>query len=132
MKSVMEKLLGSRIGFDKVIPGFIVPQGQVVVYFSDDGKSDFKCQFRRLTEGVNPSNVKCGGMTSQGCRLWLPDGALFHPVSYHGDVDGWAKTIELAAKQWGFLLARIDGTSISISDGRLFPLADCKVEFDEK
>lgn len=130
MTSQMEKILGSRIGIEKVIPGTVARKGRGVVYFSDDGKTDVRVQFDRLTEGVNPRHATRGGMTSQGCRLWLPDGTLFHPVSYHGDVAGWRKDIEYGAKRLNLKLARVEGDRFVVSDGRSFSLADCRVEFD--
>ncbi|MCB6182037.1 hypothetical protein LIN78_00510 [Leeia sp. TBRC 13508] len=130
MSSQMEKILGGPIGFEKVIPGTVVREGKEIVYFSDDGTSDFLTQFNRLTKDVSPRHAKQGGRTSQGCRLWLPDGTLFHPVGYHGDVDGWRKDIECGARQLNLLLARVDGDRIVVSDGRSFALADCKVAFD--
>jgi hypothetical protein len=126
----MEKILGGPIGFDKTIPGTVVREGREVVYFSDDGKTDFNSQFERLTKNVNPRHATRGGKTSQGCRLWLPDGTLFHPVSYHGDVEGWRKDIEAGARQLNLLLARVEGNRLVVSDGRSFALADCKVKFD--
>lgn len=130
MPSQMEKILGRPIGSDKVIPGTVVREGRDVVYFSDDGVTDVRTQFNRLTKDVKPRHAKYGGKTSQGCRLWLPDGTLFHPVNYHGDVDGWRMDIESGARQLNLLLARVDGSRICVSDGRSFDLSDCKVEFD--
>jgi len=126
----MEKILGGSIGFEKIIPGTAVKEGKGIIYFSDDGKTDFGTQFNRLTKDVSPRHAKHGGKTSQGCKLWLPDGSLFHPVGYHGDVDGWRKDIENGAQQLNLLLATIDGERIVVSDGRSFALVNCKVEFD--
>ena len=130
MTSQMERILGGPIGLDKIIPGTVIREGREVVYFSDDGRTDFTSQFNRLTKNVSPRHATRGGKTSQGCRLWLPDGSLFHPVSYHGDLDGWRKDVEAGARQLDLLLARIEGERILVSDGRSFALSDCKVEFD--
>ncbi|MFZ6723815.1 hypothetical protein [Undibacterium sp. Ji49W] len=130
MINQMEKILGGPIGFEKIVPGTVIHDTKEVIYFSDDGKTDFRTQFNRLTKDVSPRHATRGGKTSQGCRLWLPDGSLFHPVSYHGDVDGWRKDIAQGAQQLQLLLAKIDGERIVISDGRSFLVADCKVEFD--
>jgi hypothetical protein len=126
----MEEILGASIGFAKVMPGTITRVGQEIVYVSDDGRSDFSNLFSRLTKNIAPRHAKHGGKTSQGCRLWLPDGSLFHPVGYHGDIEGWRKDIELGAQQLGLLVARIKDENIFVSDGRSFPIAKCKVEFD--
>jgi hypothetical protein len=118
------------IGFEKVIPGTVVRQGREVVYFSDDGTGDVRGQFSRLTKDISPRHAKHGGKTAQGCRLWLPDGTLFYPVSYHGDIEGWRQDIEAGARQLNLKLAKVDGDRIVVSDGRSFPLTDCRVEFD--
>ncbi|HEY1254848.1 MAG TPA: hypothetical protein VGF01_08715 [Terracidiphilus sp.] len=118
----------------KRIPGtsdFLPGSRQKYVYFADDGVRSFKAQWNSLTKGVTPGQIKGGGMISQACRLWLPDGTLFYPVGYHGDVDGWRNLIEEGARLNGVLLARIEGENIVVDDGRLFRLEDCKAEFGD-
>jgi hypothetical protein len=126
----MERILGGPVGFEKVIPGTVARDGKGVIYISDDGSGDFRNQFSRLTRYIKTRNAKFGGKTSQGCRLWLPDGSLFHPIGYHGDIEGWRKDIIQGAQQSQLLYAVIAGESIFVSDGRFFVLSDCKVEFD--
>jgi hypothetical protein len=129
----MEKILGVPIGFQKVIPGtaaHLLRSKQEIVYLSDDGKGDLRSLFERLTKDVSPRQAKRGGMTSQGCRLWLPDGTLFHPIGYHGDFDGWRSDIESGARQLRLLTGRIEGDQIVISDGRRFDLKECRIEFN--
>jgi hypothetical protein len=126
----MEKFLGVPVGLSKVIPGTVALKGQEFVYISDDGKGDFHALFKNLTKTVNPRMAKRGGKTSQGCRLWLPDGTLFHPIGYHGDVEGWRIDIESGARQHNLQTARINGDRIVVSDGRSFPLSECTVKFD--
>jgi len=116
------------------IPGtsaYLPRSGQKYLYFADDGVRSFKAQWNSLTHGVTPGQTKGGGMTSQGSRLWLPDGSLFYPIGYHGDVEGWRGLIEEGARLNGVLLARIEGGSIVVQDGRSFRLEDCKAEFGD-
>lgn len=127
----MDVVLGKSVGLSDEIPGTIPRVGTEVIYFSDDGVLDFATQFEMLTRDVWPRRATKGGKLSQRCRLWLPDGSLFHPVRYHGDIEGWRSDIEVGAKQLGISLARIEGETIVVSDGRSFHLAKCKVEFDK-
>jgi len=55
---------------------------------------------------------------------------MFHAIGYHGDLEGWRKDIEAGAQAMHLLLARIEGDKFVVSDGRLFPLSECKIEFD--
>jgi Tol biopolymer transport system component len=125
----MEQFLGVPIGLSKVIPGTIARKGREIVYVSDDGKRSFRTQFRNLTKTVSPRMAKSGGKMSQDCRLWLPDGMLFHPIEYHGDLEGWRIDIENGARQHNLQTARIDGDRIIVSDGRSFLLSACTVKF---
>lgn len=56
--------------------------------------------------------------------------SMFHAIGYHGDLEGWRKDIEAGAQAMHLLLARIEGDKFVVSDGRLFPLSECKIEFD--
>lgn len=100
-------------------------------YVSDDGSRDFARQFDRLSANAAPRHAKHGGMGTQGCRLWLPDGSLFHPIGYRGDYDGWRADIETAAQRLGLFVARIEGDRIIVDDGRSFSLSECRLERDQ-
>jgi hypothetical protein len=129
----MEKILGVTIGFRKVIPGtteHLQKSKQEIIYIEGDEKEDIRSLFERLMAAVNPHQASRGGMTSQGCRVWLPDGTLFYPIGFHGDFDGWRSDIESGARQNNLQTARINGDRIVVSDGRSFPLGECKIEFD--
>jgi hypothetical protein len=130
MASGMEKILGGPIGFEKIIPGTVVREGKGVIYVADDGKGDFRKQFGGLTKNVNPRHAKSGGKNSQGCKIWLPDGSLFHPIGYHGDTEGWRKDILQGARDLNLRTATVEDGYLVISDGQSFSLSDCKVEFD--
>lgn len=127
----LEKILGGKIEQRdaRVIPGTVEIEGSRVVYFSDDGLNDFSDQFDALTEHAIPRQAKRGGRSDSGCKITLPDGQLFHAISYHGDLDGWRKDIETGARALHLALASIEADQFVTSDGRTFALSDCKVEF---
>ncbi|WP_031329155.1 MULTISPECIES: hypothetical protein [Ralstonia] len=128
----LEQILGGKIEKQdtRVIPGTVAVEGTEFVYFSDDGKSKFRKQFRNLSEFTNPPNAQSGGVNERGCKITAPDNQLFHAISYHGDLDGWRKDIEIGARELNLLIARIEGDRFVISDGRSFLLSECKVEFN--
>lgn len=128
----LEQILGGKIEQQgtRVIPGTVAIEGKEFIYFADDGKSTVRKQFNALLSIVAPRHAASGGRTSQACRITLPDGQLFHAMSYHGDLEGWRKDIEAGAQALNLLLARIEGDMFVVSDGRLFPLSECKIEFD--
>ena len=111
------------------IPGTVAVEGTEIVYFSDDGKNKFCKQFTNLTNYTNPPNATAGGATERGCKIYLPGGQLFHAISYHGDIEGWRKDIEVGAQALHLVLGRINGSQFIISDGRVYPLTDCRIEF---
>jgi hypothetical protein len=126
----LEQILGGKIerNSERRIPGTIPVDGTEFVYFSDDGKNKFRKQFKSLTNYTNPPHAQNGGATESGCKIYLPDGLLFHAISYHGDVEGWRKDIAAGAEVLHVLLARIEGGKLVTSDGRIFPLMDCRIE----
>ncbi|TBZ93292.1 hypothetical protein E0H56_15115 [Rhizobium leguminosarum bv. viciae] len=127
----LERILGGK--FERrnarAIPGTQSVDGVEIVYFSDDGKNNFRKQFRSLTSSVDPRAATRGGMNERGCRITPPNGPLFHAIGYHGDVDGWRKDVQTGAKARGLLLARIEDGDFIVSDGRRFALSECQVEF---
>ena len=130
-REVLERILGGEIEQRgaRSIPGVNPVEGVEFVYYQDDNKLKPKKLFKSLLDGVNPRCAKKGGRVSNSCNIVFPDGSLFHAMSYHGDLEGWRKDIEVGAKSLGLLLARIEGDQFIISDGRSIPLSDCKIEF---
>ncbi|WP_072619137.1 MULTISPECIES: hypothetical protein [Pandoraea] len=129
--SDLEKALGGRLESrdERTIPGVVEVKGVEVVYFSDNGVGNFKSQFRRLVNLVNPPNAKFGGVNERGCSISLPDGQVFHAIGYHGDVEGWRRDIEIGAARFGLLLARFIDGSLAVSDGRIFSLEELGIKF---
>ncbi|MDY7560885.1 hypothetical protein QN382_23370 [Pseudomonas sp. 10B1] len=130
-REVLERILGGEIEQRgaRTVPGLNPVEGVEFVYYQDDKKLKPKKLFKSLLDGVNPRSAKKGGRVSDSCNVVFPDGSLFHAMSYHGDLEGWRKDIEVGAKSLGLLLARIEGDQFIISDGRSIPLSDCKIEF---
>jgi len=130
MRSDLEKAIGSRIYQERKVPGTFHIEGNEYIYFSDNGKEEFGKQFYALAGKIKPPYQKRGGAISQACRIRLPDGSLFHGMSYRGDIEGWRRQIQEGAKELGVLLATIQDQRLVVSDGRSAALADCLIEMD--
>lgn len=123
----------------RVIPGLPPLEiGREFCYIADDGNDYFvpknrqsrkPCLFFKITTQINPPISQNGGAMAENCKLRLPTNELFHALSYKGDIEGWRKQIELGAEQLGLLTGKIVGNNIELSDGQVFPLSECKVEF---
>jgi hypothetical protein len=127
----LEQILGGKIepAGERRIPGTVSVDGTEFCYFSDDGKNKFDKQFKNLTNYTNPPHAKSGGATECGCKIYLPDGLLFHAISYHGDVAGWRKDIEAGARGLNLMLATIVADNFVVAGGRMVALTDCRIEF---
>ncbi len=118
------------------IPGTIEIEGREHLYISDDGDNFFTKKDRALKKQSLFDKVtsqfelaQSGGVISENCKLWLPTEELFHGLSYKGDIVGWRKQIEKGAEKLGLLTGKIISDNIHLSDGRVYNLSDCKVEF---
>lgn len=129
--SDLENILGGKIERlgQRSVPGVIPVDGVEVVYYQDDKRATPKKLFKSFLDGLSFRNATSGGRVSDSCSIRSPDGLLFRAMSYHGDLAGWRKDIEEGAKGLGLLLACIEGDKFIISDGRSFPLSECKIEF---
>ncbi|WP_061238370.1 hypothetical protein [Ectopseudomonas composti] len=127
----LERILGGKIELrdQRDIPGVTPIDGTEFLYFEDDGKNKPKKQFNLLLDSAGTIAATSGGVVSDGCCIGLPAGPVFHALSYHGDIAGWRAAVEAGANARGLLLARIEGEQFVISDGRSFPLSECKIEF---
>lgn len=128
----LEKILGGEIEQlnARRIPGSVAINGVEVVYYQDDGRMKRSKLFKVFLDGLSSRSAKSGGRVSDSCSITSPDNLLFHAMSYHGEIVGWRKDIEEAAKGLGLLLARIEGESFIVSDGRYFPLSECRIDFN--
>jgi hypothetical protein len=123
----MEKYVPEKSG-RKNFPGSVPVEGWEVIYFQDNGRHKFGKQFDALLKYLDQRNATWGGVGDDGCKIWLPDGRLFHALSYKGDFEGWRKDIETGAKIRGVQLATIQGDKIVLYNGESFLLKDCKIE----
>jgi hypothetical protein len=127
----LERILGGKIEQrdQREIPGSNPVSGTEFLYFEDDGKNKPKKQFNLLLDSAGTIAATSGGVISDGCRISVPAGELFHALSYHGDIAGWRAAVQAGASARGLLLARIVANQFVISDGRSFLLSECKIEF---
>jgi hypothetical protein len=128
MPSEMEKILGP-IGRKRRVPGTGEGESEIVRYVSWHGDDPPSEQFRRVTRQVDPPIVRGGGVVLEGCRIRAPDGVVYYPLCYHGDIAGWQEQIQRGASELGLATARIAGDDFVISDGRVFRLSDCQIDF---
>lgn len=128
----IEKILGGKLERREArsVPGLHHVQGQMALYYQDDGRTTRKKLFRILLDGVSERSAKYGGRISDPCSILTPDGVLFRAMICRGDIDGWKQDIEAGTKALTLLLASIEGESFKICDGRLFSLRDCVISFD--
>jgi len=127
----LEKILGGKIEQlgQRSVPGMTPVDGVEIIYYQDDKRTTPKKLFKSFLDGLSFREAKFGGRVSDSCSVLSPDGLLFRAMSYHGDLAGWRKDIEEGARGLGLLLAKIEGDQFVISDGRSFPLSECKIEF---
>lgn len=114
---------------ERRIPGLIEIDGEHVLYFKDDNKNSFDEQFYKLTNFSEPINAKFGGVVEGGCSIILPNGVKYHAISFHGDIDGWNKDLEIGSKGLNISLATIKNNKIFIDEGSSFSLDECEVQF---
>jgi hypothetical protein len=124
---------------ERVISGLPpLAEGREYRYVADDGNDYFakknrqskkQCLFEKVIWHIVPPIPQNGGAMTENCKLWIPTNELFHALSYRGDIEGWRKQIELGAEQLGLLTGKIVGDNIELSDGRVYALFECKVEF---
>lgn len=118
------------------IPGTIKVEGREHLYISDDGEGFFTKSSRTIEKQSLFDKVtslfeiaQSGGVISENCKLRLPTNELFHGLSYKGDIEGWRKQIEQGAELLGLLAGKISENNLELSDGRIYALSDCKIEF---
>lgn len=118
------------------IPGTIKVEGREYLYISEDGEDFFTKNSRAVEKQSLFDKVtslfeiaQSGGVISENCKLRLPTNELFHGLSYKGDIEGWRKQIEQGAELLGLLTGKISENNLELSDGRIYALSDCKIEF---
>ncbi|SFD74055.1 hypothetical protein SAMN04489722_1243 [Algibacter lectus] len=116
---------------NREIPGKIIIENSEVKYISDDGNDNFVNNKNGLFDLITSQFeiAKYGGIISENCKLTLPNGELFHSLSYRGDIEGWREEIDLGAEKLKLITGKVINDKIELSDGRNFKLSDCKIEF---
>ena len=115
----------------RIIPGLPpLEEGREFCYVEDNGNDRFEEKLSdKVTSQLKQPIAQSGGVMSENCKFWLPTDDLFHALSYRGDIEGWRQEIELGAKQLGLLTGKIVENNIELSNGRVYALSECKVEF---
>jgi hypothetical protein len=69
-----------------------------------------------------------GGCVEEGILLRTPEGAAYLGLSYRGDIPGWRRYVEEAARERGVRVARIDEAHLVDDDGHRVALDVCARE----
>jgi len=128
----IEKILGGKLERReaRLVPGLQQMDGQMAIYYQDDGRTTEKLLFRTLLDGVAERSATFGGRISDPCSVLTPDGDLFRAMICRGDIGGWRADVEDGARHLGLLLARFEGDRFELSDGRGYSLKECVVTFE--
>ncbi len=127
-RTYMEQILGVTFERERKIPGTRPGEGDTVRYISFTDPVTVPELFDTTVSKVEPPLIRGGGAILEGTRLKLPDGEQFFAVTFHGD-EAWPMQIEQGASLLGRKTAKVLGGDIVTSDGRLFPLSECEIEF---
>ena len=114
------------------VPGTVLYDDRRFIYFSDNGKKCFKKIFRSFFKINVPPDLcaKDGAsMLQRHCWLFLPDGQMFHAISYGGDFEGIERELKYYAQQLNLTLGWIKDGQFILDDGRTFALTDCRAQF---
>ena len=107
------------------IPGTIKVEGIEVSYIQISQSDDFD----KVTTFIKPFLPKSGGVSEDRCYVITPQGERLYAVVYHSDIEGWREQIKQGAEILGLLTGKISENNIELSDGRIYALSDCKIEF---
>lgn len=113
------------------VPGMILVEWRECRYISDDGNDKFveNGLFKKVTNEIIPLIPTSGGVISENCKLWTPDGKLFHAISYKGDLNGWREQIEKGAENLGLITGAIIHEKLVLTTGEYYDIEDCNIEF---
>jgi hypothetical protein len=124
-RTYMEQILSVTFEREMKVPGSRPGEGDKVRYISFTDPVTLPELFHDTVNRVKPSLVQAAGVIREGTRLKLSDGEQFFAVVLHGD-EGWQAQIEQGAKLLGRNTAKVLGTDIITSDGRLSPCQSAK------
>ncbi|KKD60073.1 hypothetical protein RN22_12155 [Grimontia sp. AD028] len=130
MSKDLKNILGvSSLPTEREVPGTIGVDGREFWYVEDDGKGDFNKLFPKLLTAITPPLHNSGGAITGGCSLTLPDGRVFHSISYKGDLAGWKEQVIQGAKELGLGLFQVRDDKVELIDGSCYLLSECEANF---
>ena len=129
MTTEMERVLGAKIGRDqsKLWGTGEDEDPQLVRLVALPPESKRIEKFREVTQAITPPYSKDGGCVLED-DLVTPDGERLAVLKFHGDVEGWQRQIEEGAALLNLKSAKISGDALVLSDGRFFPIKECRLE----
>lgn len=130
MTNKMEDILGlGPIEKERVIPGSKYIEGREYLYIEDDGSDNIELLFRKVIREITPSIAKSGGAITEGCKITLPSGEIFHSVSYKGDIEGWRQQIKEGAKALKLNIGKVEHEYLVLSNDTKVLLSECTVNY---
>lgn len=130
MDKSLQKILGVEKVDDPALPGTRSRDAGKVIYVFLPKNADPSDEFDRVTSRVDPPIPRRGAVLFDTWLVKTPDGEVFYPLYFHGDVEGWRQQIELGATQLGLKMAKVKGDKFVVSDGPISLLSDCIITLD--
>ncbi|NVN04606.1 hypothetical protein HW509_03210 [Asaia spathodeae] len=135
----LEERYGGPIVFEgeEGIAGIKPHHTEEVMYFECKKKLAISTQYRALLNTSIFSSGKKIDIEGGTCilGLWtltLPNGKMFHDLSYSGDIPGWRRALEASAAERGLRIGRIEDLKLVISDGEIVALSECSARRGSK
>jgi len=130
MDKSLQRILGVKKLDDWMLPGARSSDAGKVIYVFLPNNADPFQEFERVTSVVDPPIVKRGAVFFDAWLVKTPDGEIFYPLYFHGDLEGWRQEIERGATELGLKMAKLEGNKFMVSGGPTFLLTDCTVTLD--
>ncbi len=130
MSKSLKEILGKLL-LGPVIPGTEPERKNEARYVSFDPLESPKDLFSSVAWHVKPSINISTGVNLPNVVLRTPDGINLFALSFFTHVLDWQRRIEEGAADFGRLLAKINSNQLIFSDGRSFPISECKITFVE-
>jgi hypothetical protein len=127
----MNKNFKKNLGFPKVDdptpPGTRSGDIGRVIYVLLKGYTDSYDAFDEVISRARSTPSTHGAALVEDWLVKTPTGEIFFPIFFHGDEEGWRQRIELGASQLGWKMAKMGDHKFAVTDGPVFPLADCAI-----
>jgi hypothetical protein len=98
------------------------------IYVEFPSRISFNDGFSKIVRMSNGDLPRSGGMLDEKRMITLPDETLLHGISYKGDSAGWRAAIQAFCNEQSRVWASVDSGIVFTSDGRRYPLDDCRVQ----